>query len=172
MDNQNIEVECELPELPKPAGYYEYADNTIYAKIDNAYSAEQMQAYARAALKAQPAPTEAQGNRLLELFKHTVGSLALHDQAEAERIGKLYRDAQPSGNTGELVQGEDSARLDAAHTRLLAAVKVYSQGYMQDEAEDEEDCVCGAAQHAEAKEVFAAIAAVERASAPQPQEQS
>lgn len=63
-----------------------------------------------------------QGSRLMELFTHTLGALALHDQAEAERIGKLCREAQssgnsgelqPSGNTGELVQGEDSARLDA-----------------------------------------------------------
>lgn len=41
--------------------------------------------------------------------------------------------------------------------RLLAAAKVYAFNYCQDEAEDEEDCVCGAKQHAEAKELFAAI---------------
>lgn len=55
------------------------------------------------ALKAQPAPTEAQGSKLLELFKHTLGTLAVHDHAEAARIGKLYRGVG---------QGEDSARVE------------------------------------------------------------
>jgi hypothetical protein len=52
--------------------------------------------------------------------------------------------------------------LASAQARLLQAAKVYSFNYMQDEAEDEEDCVCGPKQHAEAKEVFAAIKEVER----------
>ena len=57
-------------------------------------------------------------------------------------------------------------KLDVEAERLLRAVKVYAFNYMQDEAEDEEDCVCGPKQHAEAKEVFAAIRAFEQARAP------
>lgn len=73
---------------------------------------------ARAAIEAQPAPTEAQGGKLMELFLHTLGTLAVHDHKEAERIGKLYR------GEGEIAaQGDDSARLDWMETakRNLAA---------------------------------------------------
>lgn len=71
----------------------------------------------RAALKAQPAPNKEQGGKLLELFKHTLGSLAVYSCAEAERIGKLYRETlgNTSNNSSSSAQGEDSARLECAH---------------------------------------------------------
>ena len=55
--------------------------------------------------------------------------------------------------------------VDAAYVRrleghalcLLDAATVYAFAYMQDEAEDPEDCVCGEEQHERAKAVFAAI---------------
>lgn len=49
--------------------------------------------------------------------------------------------------------------------RLLAAAKVYAFNYLQDEAEEEECCTCGPKQHAEAKELFAAIKEAEADSA-------
>lgn len=47
--------------------------------------------------------------------------------------------------------------------RLLAAAKAYAFNYVQDEAEELECCTCGPTQHAEAKELFAAIAEAEAA---------
>ena len=51
---------------------------------------------------------------------------------------------------------------DARVARLLAAAHVYAFNYLQDEADDAENCTCGDKQHAEAKELFAAIAALQR----------
>jgi hypothetical protein len=51
-------------------------------------------------------------------------------------------------------------RIDAAEV-LLRAAKVYAFNYLQDEAEDEEDCVCGPKQHAAAKALFESIARYE-----------
>ena len=70
-----------------------------------------------AVLKAQPASTEEHGNKLMELFKHTLGSLAHHDRAEAERIAKLYW-----GDAVIPAQGEDSARLDAERYRFATGI--------------------------------------------------
>lgn len=50
-----------------------------------------------------------------------------------------------------------------AESRLLKAVKFYATHYLQDEAEDVEDCTAGDEQHQAAKEVFAAIREAERA---------
>lgn len=67
------------------------------------------------------------------------------------------------GQPAASLPATSSEAAQAAFKRLLAAAKVYSFNYMQDEAENVEDCVCGPKQHAEAKEVFAAIEEVEGA---------
>jgi hypothetical protein len=59
---------------------------------------------------------------------------------------------------------------------LVEAVTKYAFNYMQDEAHDEEDCVCGREQHEAAKAVFAALkplrAALSALRQPAPPEQA
>lgn len=82
--------------------------------------------------------------------------------AEARRLGcKGFPDALEMAARDPVTAPE----LDVEAERLLRAAKVYAFNYMQDEAEDEEDCVCGPKQHAEAKEVFEAIRGFEEARA-------
>lgn len=53
-------------------------------------------------------------------------------------------------------------KLEAHAMSLLDAATIYAFAYMQDEAEDEEDCVCGEEQHERAKAVFAAIKSLDK----------
>lgn len=176
-----------LPHLPRAVGYRHTMDNTegikgnkpqiVFAATkpnpfgmpgldysasfpvatETLFTADQMKAYARAALKAQPAPTEAQGDVLAgytkwmhdsskfphnsdtrhpfdaftagadwaqlsgnsgELHAASAAVVARWDSPKwkdephtAVFIDRLRKAIELSGNTGELAQGEDSARL-------------------------------------------------------------
>jgi hypothetical protein len=88
---------------------------------------------------------------------------------ERAKFGAWWEVGDHNGSAWEVWQARaalDQSPVSAANTRLLNASKVYAFNYCQDEAEDEEDCVCGPKQHAEAVELFAAIAAANKGATP------
>lgn len=81
--------------------------------------------------------------------------------AAALSEGRKQGAARSAATYSEYIARQSASVEDAS--RLLKAAKVYAFNYCQDEAESEEDCVCGPKQHAEAIELFAAIAAMTKA---------
>lgn len=103
---------------------------------------------------------------------YEVRKLAVIDPAPAEQSAPAGSACQ-GGNTNDndsnslatqsasTAPGQAETERDA-WKRLLQAVKVYAFNYLQDEAEEVESCTCGPKQHAEAKELFATIAALSK----------
>jgi hypothetical protein len=110
--------------------------------------------------RAPAAAVDAEGLPPLPVMRYTNDGEGNMPENPECGVWCYYEDAQRA------VLAAARPQTPEAVARLLKAVKLYASHYMQDEATPEDDLadlVCTPEQHAEAVEVFAAIAAVEAA---------